>query len=353
VVVATLAAVWAFAPASRDDTHTPLDPVGALLSLIGLSSLIFGIIEGPEDGWTSGPVLAAFLLAGAVLASFVAWERRSDHPMLPLTLFRDRRFSTGSGVITVSFFVMFGFFFLITQYLQFARGYSALEAGLAGLPASLAFLVFSPRSAALVDRYGPARVMALGLAVVAGAFGLLTTLTTDTPYLVIGVAFALLGAGMSITAAPATSEIMTSVPLSKAGVGSAVNDTTRELGGALGIALLGSIANAAYRSGIDLAGTELPASTRAAAAESVGAAASVADRVPGGDQVLTQAASAFTDAFTLTNRVALAIALTAAAAVLTVLRPRAGEPAADEAGEDVDGFDLALEPAGVSADARE
>jgi DHA2 family multidrug resistance protein-like MFS transporter len=353
VVVATLAAVWAFAPASRDDTHTPLDPVGALLSLIGLSSLIFGIIEGPEDGWTSGPVLAAFLLAGVVLASFVAWERRSDHPMLPLTLFRDRRFSTGSGVITVSFFVMFGFFFLITQYLQFARGYSALEAGLAGLPASLAFLVFSPRSAALVDRYGPARVMALGLAVVAGAFGLLTTLTTDTPYLVIGVAFALLGAGMSITAAPATSEIMTSVPLSKAGVGSAVNDTTRELGGALGIALLGSIANSAYRSGIDLSGTELPASARAAAAESVGAAASVADRVPGGDQVLTQAASAFTDAFTLTNRVALAIALTAAAAVLTVLRPRAGEPAADEAGEDVDGFDLALEPAGVSAGARE
>jgi MFS transporter, DHA2 family, multidrug resistance protein len=184
-------------------------------------------------------------------------------------------------------------------------------------------------------------------------FGVLTTLTPGTPYLVIAGAFALLGAGMSITAAPATSEIMTSVPLSKAGVGSAVNDTTRELGGALGIALLGSIANSAYRSGIDLAGTELPASARAAAAESVGAAASVADRVPGGDQVLTQAASAFTDAFTLTNRVALAIALTAAAAVLTVLRPRAGEPAADEAGEDVDGFDLALEPAGVSADARE
>jgi DHA2 family multidrug resistance protein-like MFS transporter len=273
VVVAIMAAVWTFAPASRDDTHTPLDPVGALLSLIGLSSLIFGIIEGPEDGWTGGPVLAAFLLAGAALAAFVAWERRSDHPMLPLTLFRDRRFSTGSGVITISFFVMFGFFFLITQYLQFARGYSALEAGLAGLPASLAFLVFSPRSAALADRYGAARVMALGLAVVAVAFGLLTTLTTDTPYLVIGVAFALLGAGMSITAAPATSEIMTSVPLSKAGVGSAVNDTTRELGGALGIALLGSIANSAYRSNVDLDGIELPAGARAAAEESRGAPA--------------------------------------------------------------------------------
>jgi MFS transporter, DHA2 family, multidrug resistance protein len=354
VVVATLAVVWAFAPASRDDTHTPLDPIGALLSLIGLSSLIFGIIEGPDDGWTSGPVLAAFLLAGVVLTAFVAWERRSDHPMLPLSLFRDRRFSTGSGVITVSFFVMFGFFFLITQYLQFARGYSALEAGLAGLPASLAFLVFSPRSAALVERYGPARVMALGLTVVAGAFGVLTTLTTDTPYLVIGTAFALLGAGMSITAAPATSEIMTSVPLSKAGVGSAVNDTTRELGGALGIALLGSIANVAYRSGVDLGGIQLPAGARAAAEESIGAAASVAEQVPGGGgDVVHQAASAFTDAFTLTNRVALAIALTAAAAVLIVLRPRASEPAADEASEDVDGFDLVLEPAGASADARE
>jgi MFS transporter, DHA2 family, multidrug resistance protein len=356
VVLGTFAAVWTFAPSSRDDTHTPLDPVGALLSLIGLSSLIFGIIEGPENGWTSGPVLAAFLVAGAVLASFVAWERRSDHPMLPLTLFRDRRFSTGSGVITVSFFVMFGFFFLITQYLQFARGYSALEAGLAGLPASLAFLVFSPRSAGLVDRYGPARVMALGLTVVAGAFALLTTLTTDTPYLVIGAAFALLGAGMSITAAPATSEIMTSVPLSKAGVGSAVNDTTRELGGALGIALLGSIANSAYRSGIDLDGIQLLARNRAAAEESIGAAASVAQQVPGGGEVVSQAASAFTDAFALTNSVALAIALTAAAAVLTVLRPRAGEPATDEAGDDVDDFDrfeLGLEPAGASADARE
>jgi EmrB/QacA subfamily drug resistance transporter len=354
VVVATLAVVWAFAPASRDDTHTPLDPIGALLSLIGLSSLIFGIIEGPDDGWTSGPVLAAFLLAGVVLTAFVAWERRSDHPMLPLSLFRDRRFSTGSGVITVSFFVMFGFFFLITQYLQVARGYSALEAGLAGLPASLAFLVFSPRSAALVERYGPARVMALGLTVVAGAFGVLTTLTTDTPYLVIGTAFALLGAGMSITAAPATSEIMTSVPLSKAGVGSAVNDTTRELGGALGIALLGSIANVAYRSSVDLGGIQLPAGGRAAAEESIGAAASVAEQVPGGGgNVVHQAASAFTDAFTLTNRVALAIALTAAAAVLIVLRPRASEPAADEASEDVDGFDLVLEPAGASADARE
>jgi EmrB/QacA subfamily drug resistance transporter len=349
IVLAILAAVWTFAPDSRDDTHTPLDPVGALLSLIGLSSLIFGIIQGPEDGWTSGLVLAAFLVAGVSLSLFVRWERRSDHPMLPLTLFHDRRFSTGSGVITLAFFVMFGFFFLITQYLQFGRGYSALEAGLAGLPASLAFLVFAPRSAALAERYGAGRVMALGLAVVAVGFALLTTLTTDTPYLVIGAAFALLGAGMSITAAPATSEIMTSVPLSKAGVGSAVNDTTRELGGALGIALLGSIANTAYRSSIDLDGIQLPAGVRTSAEESVGAAAAVADGVPGGAQVVAEASSAFTDAFTLANSVALGITLAAAAAVLAFSRRGGGGPVVDEGVEDYD--DLGLLP--VGADARD
>jgi predicted MFS family arabinose efflux permease len=241
---------------------------------------------------------------------------------------------------------MFGFFFLMTQYLQFGRGYSPLEAGLATLPLALSFLVFSPRSAALAERYGPSRVMALGLTIVAIGFGVLTLLTPDTPYLVIAVAFTLLGAGMSITAAPATSEIMTSVPLSKAGVGSAVNDTTRELGGALGIALLGSIANTAYRSGIDLERVQLPSGARAAAGESIGAASAIAERVPaGGGEVLARASSAFTDAFTLTNTVALGIALAAAAAVLVVSRRAGREPvegdAVDEAIED---YELELLP---------
>ncbi len=347
IVIAIIAAVRAFAPDSRDDTHTPLDPVGAVLSLIGLSSLIFGIIQGPEDGWTSGPVIAAFLAAGVSLSLFVRWERRSDHPMLPLTLFRDRRFSTGSGVITVAFFIMFGFFFLVTQYLQFGRGYSPLEAGLAGLPVALAFVAFSPRSATLAERYGAARVMALGLAIVAVGFGVLTTLTPDTPYLVLAAAFTLLGAGMSITAAPATSEIMTSVPLSKAGVGSAVNDTTRELGGALGIALLGSIANTAYRSGIDLDRVQLPAGARAAAGDSIGAASAIADRVPGGGEVVAQAASAFTNAFTLTNTVAAGIALAAAAAVLAVSRRGGRETVEDDAIEEIEKYDLELVPAGA------
>lgn len=353
IVAAIVGAVWAFAPDSRDDTRTPLDPVGALLSLVGLSSLIFGIIQGPEDGWTSGLVVASSLVSAVTLALFVLWERRTEHPMLPLTLFRDRRFSVGSGVITVAFFVMFGFFFLMTQYLQFARDYSPLEAGLAGLPLALTFVMFSPRSAALAERYGAARVMAFGLAVVAVGFGVLSTLSPDTPYLVIAGAFALLGAGMSITVAPATSEIMTSVPLSKAGVGSAVNDTTRELGGAIGIALMGSIANTAYRSGIDLDGLRLPAGSRAIAEESIGAAHAPGDGAPAGDALTAQAAAAFTEAFTMTNGIAVGIALAAAGVVLGFSRRRRPEPAIEEERFEEALREYGLEPVPVPVEARQ
>jgi EmrB/QacA subfamily drug resistance transporter len=326
IALAVVAAVWAFAPDSRDDTHTPLDPPGALLSLVGLSTLIFGIIEGPEDGWTSGIVVAAFAIAVSALSAFVWWERRTEHPMLPLDLFRNRRFSVGSAAVTAAFFVMFGFFFLMTQYLQFGRGYSPLEAGLASLPLALTFVAVSPRSAALAERYGAARIMAAGLGIVALGFAALTSLTTDTPYLAIGAAFAVLGIGMGVTVAPATGEIMSSVPLSKAGVGSAVNDTTRELGGALGIALLGSIANSSYRTGVDLSGLDLSPGVAETARESIGSASGVADGLTGGGDVVARAASAFTDAFNVANRVALAIAIATAAGVLAWSRRRAGDP---------------------------
>ena len=322
LVVAVIAAVVTFAPDSRDEAKTPLDPVGALLSLVGVSSLVFAIIQGPDNGWTSGRVLAAFLIAGAALAAFVAWEGRSDHPMLPLTLFRDRRFSTGTGVIAIAFFVLFGFFFLMTQYFQFARGYSPLEAGLTTLPAALVLIAVSPRSAALAQRYGAGRVMAVGLVIIAGGLAVLSTVSTDTPYLVFGAAIALMGAGMAIAAAPATGQIMTSVPLSKAGVGSAMNDTSRELGGALGIALLGSIATTAYRTAIDLSQVRLPAGARAAAKGSIGAAESIASRIPGAGALGAHAASAFNDAFTLVNAISVGIALAAAAAILVVWRHR-------------------------------
>ena len=316
VVLGVVIAVAVFSPNSKDPESTPLDPVGALLSLVGLASLVFGIIEGPERGWSSPSVLIAFAVAGVALGGFVGWERRSSHPMLPLTFFRDRRMSVGSGVVTVAFFVMFGLFFLFSFYLQFVRNYSPLAAGLATLPLAVALVAVAPRSAALAARLGSGPVMATGFLFVAAGFGVLSFISRTTVYPVLVVALVLLGVGMSLTAAPATGSIMSSVPHAKAGVGSAVNDTTREVGGALGIAVLGSISSAIYRSSIQLDDLPLPPPVREAAEESVGAATFIARQLPEGGNVLAdRAGDAFTQAFNTTSRVAVGVALAAAVVV--------------------------------------
>lgn len=329
IVAAVLAAVWVFSPTSRDPEVTPLDPVGSMLSLVGLGTLVFGIIEGPERGWSDRFVLLAFAVAVVTLASFMAWERRSVHPMLPLHLFRDRRMSVGSAVVTVVFFAMFGLFFLFTLYLQFVRSYSPLSAGLATLPLALALVAIAPRSAVLSDRLGTGPVMASGFVLVGAGFAVLATVGTDTGYPVLAAGMVLLGAGMSLTAAPATGSIMSAVPPAKAGVGSAVNDTTRELGGALGIAVLGSLSSSAYRSALDLDGLRLPPGVAGAARESVGAATVLAAEVPGGAELAARAGAAFTDAFRLASTVSAAVALVAAALVALVFSRRAEAAAAE------------------------
>src|SRR5262249_35442060 len=160
--------------------------------------------------------VAAGLVAFATLTAFVQWERGIEHPMLPLRFFGDRRFTQGSIVVMLAFFVLFGFFFIATQYLQFVRGESPLEAGLALLPSPSAFVISAQRSAVLAGRYGAARVMAVGLIIVAAGFGMFAFIGADSPYLLVAAGLAVLGTGMSVTAAPATNEIMSAVPLSKA-----------------------------------------------------------------------------------------------------------------------------------------
>ena len=324
VVLGVLVAVAVFSPTSRDPEATPLDPVGSVLSLAGLGALVFGIIEGPERGWTSSWVAGAFVVAVLGLVAFVGWERRARHPMLPLELFRDRRMSVGSAVVTAAFFVMFGLFFLLTLYLQYVRGYSPLSAGLATLPMALMLVAVAPRSAALAERVGTGPVMSAGFSLVAAGFAVLALVGTETPYPVLAVALVLLGAGMSLTAAPATGSIMSAVPPAKAGVGSAVNDTTREVGGALGIALLGSISSAAFRSSIDLGGLALPPALADQARESVGGAARVAGIVPElAPELVARAGTAFTDAFNLASGIAAAIAVAAAVGVAVAFGRRA------------------------------
>jgi DHA2 family multidrug resistance protein-like MFS transporter len=330
VVLAVLIAVWLFSPTSRDPRATPLDPGGAVLSLIGLGALVFAIIEGPDRGWTDPGVVAAFAVAIAGLAAFLAWERTNPHPMLPLELFADRRLSVGSFVVTMAFFVMFGLFFLFTQYLQFVRGYSPLTAGLATLPMAAVLVAVAPRSAALAERLGTGPVVTGGFLFIAAGFGVLAFIGPVTSYGVLVVALVLLGVGMSLTAAPATGSIMSAVPEAKAGVGSAINDTTREVGGSLGIAVLGSVASASYRGTIDLQGLPLPDPVATAARESVGAATVLASQVPGGAEIARRAGEAFTSAFNASSLVSMVVVLAAAAVVAVSFGRRAEWEAADD-----------------------
>jgi DHA2 family multidrug resistance protein-like MFS transporter len=331
-----LIAVTIYSPRSRDSESTPLDPVGAVLSVVGLAALLYGIIEGPSKGWSNSWVLAAFAVAAIGLVGFVMWELRQKHPMLPMRFFRSHGFSIGAGVITFAFLVMFGFFFLMTQFLQFVRGYSPLEAGVATLPLAGALVVVSPRSAELGEKYGITKVIATGFVFVVAGLALMSTVTAASSYLIIAIALILLGIGMGVTVAPATGSIMQAVPLNKAGVGSAVNDTSREVGGALGIAVLGSIANSAYRSNIDSAVLEaLPAEAADAASESIGAAISISQKLPGdaGARLASEAGDAFTSAFSVSLTAAAVVAAISGLAVFIAGRAEASPPELGDAEE--------------------
>jgi Na+/melibiose symporter-like transporter len=264
--------------------------------------------------------------------------------MLDVKFFKNPRFTAASTGITLIFFAMFGMTFLLTQYFQFVLGYSPLATGLRFLPWAAVVMIGSPLSARLVDRIGTKIVVTLGLTLATAGLAALSTLQVDSHYWPdVLWRMMLMAAGMSLTMAPATDSIMSSLPLSKAGVGSAVNDTTREVGGALGIAVFGTIANAAYRSGVDFSGLELPPAVGEAASESVGAATGVAAQVGGpiGTTLVERAASAFTDAFNVAATVAVLILVAGALAVLrTFSRTREQEAIANA---DIDAEAAALE----------
>jgi EmrB/QacA subfamily drug resistance transporter len=246
-----LIAGYFFVPESKDPSSPRLDPIGALLSIVGLAATLFGIIEGPSKGWTSAEVLTGFVVGVAALGSFVAWERRTDHPMLDLAFFRNPRFTAANTAITLTFFAMFGSLFLMTQYWQFVHGYSALQAGVRIVPYALTMMVTAPMSARLVERLGTKRVVTIGLLTVSLALLALSTIHADSSYPRVIANMCVMALGMALTMAPATESVMGSLPRSKAGVGSAVNDTTRQVGGALGVAIIGSLVASVYAGKID------------------------------------------------------------------------------------------------------
>ena len=291
VVAAAIVLGFFLIPESKDPAATPLDPVGAVLSIVGLVALVYAIIEAPSRGWADPVVLAGFVLAAILLTVFLWWESRTEHPMLQLSFFENPRFSAASIAITLVFFAMFGTVFLNTQYLQFVLGFSPLEAGFRVMPVAT-MIVAAPLSARFAERFGTKRVVTTGLVIVAVAMSILATITVDTGYGRVAIALMILGAGMGTAMAPATESIMGSLPLAKAGVGSAMNDTTRQIGGALGVAILGSILASAYGSAMAPVVTNLPPEAAAVAGDSIGGAAAVASQLGEAGAALMDAASA-------------------------------------------------------------
>lgn len=317
IVVIALVAGYLIVPTSRDPGHTALDPVGAFLSIVGFGALLYAVIEAPVRGWTDPITLTALAFGAIVLMGFGAWELRSEHPMLDLRFFRDPRFSSASAAISLVFFAMFGSFFLLTQYLQVVREYTPLQAGFRTLPMALTMMVVAPASARFVERFGARAVVSSGLGVVAAGLALFSLVGISTPYALFALILVVLAFGMSISMAPATASIMASLPMAKAGVGSAWNDTTRELGGAFGVAVLGSVMASQYGSAVADKLGSLPPAAASVARGSVGAAVEVAGGVGGraGEVLADGARAAFVSAMSVSLLVAAFVALVAAALV--------------------------------------
>jgi EmrB/QacA subfamily drug resistance transporter len=330
IIAGALLAGHLLLPKSKDDTETRLDPVGAGLSIVGLVTIVYALIEAPHHGWGSFQTIATALVGLAVLGVFAWWELRSDHPMLDLRFFKNPRFSMAAGGVTLIFFTMFGMFFLITQYFQLVLGYTPLGAGLRGIPIVLAIMFTAPNSARVAARFGPKLAVAGGLGLVALGQLLLLGTRVDTPYVYIAFSMVVLASGMGLAMAPLTSSIMGALPLGKAGVGSAVNDTTRELGGALGVAVLGSLLQSTYSGRIaDLPG--VPLAARELAQNSLGdamrAAGALAQENPAAAKLLIDGAKqGYVSGMHLALGVAAAVALLAVGLVLRYL------PGKDEAG---------------------
>jgi len=324
VTLASLAFVGVLlvVPESGDPAHR-LDVVGGALSLVAVAALVFGIIEGPDRGWDD-PLSWGTLLAGVLaLVAFMGWELRQETPLLDPRLFRLRGFSAGSLTILVQFLSSFGFFFITLQYLQYVTGRSPLDAAIALLPLPIVLLPVARRAPVVAQRVGFWRLGPLGLVTMAGGFLVLSRLDVDTPYWFFALGLVLFGLGMGLAGTPATTAITASLPMHKQGVASAVNDTARELGSAVGIAILGSILNQTYRAGMADAVAGLPpqAAEKVLGSIAFTSAPQVAQMGEKGRQLVDAAQHAFVAGVGASVFAAAATLLVAAAAV-AVLAPR-------------------------------
>lgn len=328
IVLLAAGATLRLVPTSRDEARRPLDLGGAGLSLVAMAALVFAIIEAPELGFTDPAIITAAAVAVVAGLLFVAWQRRAPYPMLPLQLVSDRRVQTGLGVIAAVFAAMFALFFLLTQYLQFVQGWGPLKAGFANLPIAVGLMIAAPKSDDLVTRFGTRRVITGGLVAMTLGFAGLATLDATTAYWQLAIPMALLGLGAGAAMAPSTTSVMAALPASKAGLSSALNDTSREVGAVLGIAVLGSVASSIYRTDLADALAEVPQDLAETVKASAGAGLAAAQEIGGiaGSDLHDAIAIGFSRGVAVAFAFASVVVAVAALAVWSSMRRETGAP---------------------------
>ncbi|ALO07880.1 Putative integral membrane protein [Streptomyces venezuelae] len=353
VVLLALALMIWLVPDSRDPKPGRIDIPGVLLSVLGLVLLVYGIIRGGElASFTDLTVLAPALGGLAVLVLFVLHERRSDHPAIDMSYFKRPAFSAAVAAIALVFFALMGVTFFSAFYLQSVRGYSALESGLLILPLAIAQMVFAPRARLVVDRFGAKAVCTAGMLLVAAGLAAFALFDASTPVWALEVVFFLQGAGMAHIMPPVTVAVMQALPREKAGSGSAINNTFRQVGGAMGVAVLGSVLSSVYRGEIEGHLGGVPAALRDTAGESIEATLAVASRLgPAGRDLVAPAYDAFLDAMHVTAVASAVIALIGAAVVAAFLPGRTPQATAQAPGAAPAGADAGSgSGSGVAAD---
>jgi EmrB/QacA subfamily drug resistance transporter len=325
---ASVTAIALLVPESKNPDPGRIDFVGVLASIAGLVLLVYGIIQGGDKGsWIHPDVLGTAAAGLAILAFFAWYETRISHPSLDVRLFRDPRLSSAIGALSLVFFGMMGALFFLSFYLQSVRGYSPLHAGTISLAFAAAQMLMAPRSPGLVQRYGAKTVVAAGLIAMTVALSGYQLLSPTTSIWVLCVLFFIQGAGMGVIMPPATEAVMSVVPRERAGAGSALTNTARQVSGALGVAVLGSILAQAYRSQLSPHLASLPASARSAATGSITASQAVAARLgAAGHQLAASADSSFVHAMHITTLISAAITLLGAFVVLRWMPGRAAAP---------------------------
>ncbi|MER5943834.1 DHA2 family efflux MFS transporter permease subunit [Streptomyces sp. NPDC001928] len=334
VLIGAVAALFVV-PESRDPGRGGFDPLGVALSVAGLTALVYGVIKGGEsDDWADTAVWGPMLCGLAVLGLFAVWEHHSRCPALDLALFTDRRFSAAVAVIGLVFFSLLGATFFLVFYLQSVRGWTPLEAGLLLLPLAVAQLTFAPAATLAAKRIGVRPVCAGGMLLTSLGFLAVATVDERTEVWVLESVLFVMGVGIACVMPPATSAAMSAVGSGRSGTGAAVSTTFRQVGGALGVAVLGSVLSVAYRSRIEDHLAPLPAAMRDPAQESVAATLSAARELgPGGAILEDRAVDAFVSAMHLTSLVAVGVTFLGALAALLLLpsRTAVGTPGAEEA----------------------